>query len=387
MKRFYMLIVAILMCITLVACSSQSANDEAIHSNLETTTQIEVATEESDISNSLPVPSNMETADTNQQTNDEPVDSNAESTAQSEVATENTDQQASDEPVVPNTDSTTQSEVITENDNTIGSVSVSNETDVATPSTPLPLSDMVVEITSGENTATFQLYDTVAADEFYQQLPLTLELSNFRNAQWMFYPPEELNVTAEEAYHDGIKGELSYYAPWGDVFMLYEDFYAGDEMHRLGIGLTGIDQIADMTGSITITKYGEVATTTENSEEITEETLQIMVGAYDFTTTFADNSSAKALKELLADGDITIDMVDYGGFEKVGSLGTSLPTNNTSITTELGDIILYQGNQIVIYYDTNSWSFTRLGKIENTENLKEALGSGDVTVTLSLTKN
>ena len=68
----------------------------------------------------------------------------------------------------------------------------------------------------------------------------------------MFYPSEKLNVTENEAYHDGKKGELSYYEPWDDVFMLYEDFYAGDEMHRLGVCLTGIEEIAGMTGSIQI---------------------------------------------------------------------------------------------------------------------------------------
>ena len=116
------------------------------------------------------------------------------------------------------------------------------------------LSAMKVEITSGTNRATFQLYDTQAAKDFYAQLPLQLPLTNFRNAQWMFYPPHKLEVTDREAYHDGIKGELSYYAPWGDVFMLYEDFYAGDEMHRLGIGLSGIDQIKPMNGTITVRK-------------------------------------------------------------------------------------------------------------------------------------
>jgi len=88
---------------------------------------------------------------------------------------------------------------------------------------------MQVKITAMGHTAAFRLYDTVAAKELYDQLPLKLDLTNFRDAQWMFYPPEKLNVTAREAYHDGKKGELSYYEPWGDVFMLYKDFYAGDE--------------------------------------------------------------------------------------------------------------------------------------------------------------
>ena len=81
-------------------------------------------------------------------------------------------------------------------------------------------------------------------------------------------------------------------------------------------------------------------------------------------------------------------MSDYANFEKVGSLGFSLPRNDKDITTMPGDIILYQGNQITIYYDTNTWNFTKLGKIENItqKELKEILGDGDVTVTFSLNK-
>lgn len=90
--------------------------------------------------------------------------------------------------------------------------------------------------------------------------------------------------------------------------------------------------------------------------------------------------------EMLQNGPITIDMRDYGNMEKVGSLGTDLPRNDEQITTESGDLILYQGNAFVIYYAPNSWNFTRLGKINNVtqEELKEALGTGDVKVTLSL---
>ncbi len=102
----------------------------------------------------------------------------------------------------------------------------------------------------------------------------------------------------------------------------------------------------------------------------------------------AENSSAAAFSELLKSGDVTVKMHDYGGFEKVGPLGTSLPRNDTQITTSPGDVILYQGNQITIYYDVNSWSFTRLGKVQGLTQaeLKEALGSGDASVTFSLRK-
>ena len=100
----------------------------------------------------------------------------------------------------------------------------------------------------------------------------------------------------------------------------------------------------------------------------------------------ADNSSANAFLDLLKTGDVTIDMHDYGSFEKVGPLGTALPRNDEQITTEPGDVILYQGNQVTIYYDVNSWSFTRLGKVQGLSQteLKAILGSGDPTVTFSL---
>ena len=98
------------------------------------------------------------------------------------------------------------------------------------------------------------------------------------------------------------------------------------------------------------------------------------------------NSSARAFVELLQSGGLTVDMHDYGGFEKVGPLGTTLPTNDERITTEPGDVILYQGNQITIYYDTNTWSFTRLGKVQGMapEEIRDALGNGDPTVVFSL---
>lgn len=257
--------------------------------------------------------------------------------------------------------------------------------------TELKMSDMVIRITSGDSSATFQLYDTEAAKGLYRQLPLKLELENFREAQWMFYPPEKLSVTDSEAYHDGKKGELSYYAPWGDVFMLYEDFYAGDEMHRLGVSLDGIDNIAEMSGSVQISAETSENTdgnkqTPETNTDMEENVMKITVGDTTFTATLADNSSAEALKEMLMEGPLTIDMSDYGNMEKVGSIGKNLPENNEQITTEAGDIILYLGNSLVIYYDTNTWNFTRLGKINDVTQaeLKEALGNGDVIVTFSI---
>ena len=121
------------------------------------------------------------------------------------------------------------------------------------------------------------------------------------------------------------------------------------------------------------------------NEEKSDNKLKISVNGTELIATLEDNSSAQALTELLKQGNITVDMSDYGNFEKVGDLPQSLPKNDETITTVPGDIILYQGNKITIYYDENTWNFTKLGHIDNItqEELKALLGGGDVTVTLS----
>ena len=101
-----------------------------------------------------------------------------------------------------------------------------------------------------------------------------------------------------------------------------------------------------------------------------------------------ENLATKELKEKLKNGDIVINAHEYGGFEIVGDLGFSLPREDTNITTSAGDIVLYQGNQISLFYNSNSWSYTKLGKIQNVSSseLKNILGSGDVTITITLSR-
>lgn len=120
-------------------------------------------------------------------------------------------------------------------------------------------------------------------------------------------------------------------------------------------------------------------------QEITEMKMKVQIGDTIFKATLADNSSVDALKELMADGPLTLNMSDYANMEKGADLGGTLPQNNEQMNTQAGDIILYQGRTFVIYYDINSWSLTPIGKIDNVdaEELREVLGTGDVTVTLS----
>ena len=124
----------------------------------------------------------------------------------------------------------------------------------------------------------------------------------------------------------------------------------------------------------------------DNSSEAenSETQMNVQVGGSEFTATLEENAAADALVEMMEQGPVTIQMSDYAGFEKVGSLGASLPTSNSQTTTQAGDIVLYQGNQIVIFYGSNSWSYTRLGRIDDLTGWTEALGSGDVSVTFSL---
>lgn len=119
-------------------------------------------------------------------------------------------------------------------------------------------------------------------------------------------------------------------------------------------------------------------------EENSEMQMNVQVGGSTFTATLEENEAVDALVEMMEQGPVTIQMSDYSGFEKVGPLGTSLPTSNQQTTTQAGDIVLYQGNQIVMFYGSNSWSYTRLGHIDDLTGWEAALGSGDVTVTFSL---
>ena len=104
------------------------------------------------------------------------------------------------------------------------------------------------------------------------------------------------------------------------------------------------------------------------------------------TATLADNAATEALRSILSGGPVTISMHDYGGWEKVGDLPQSLPTSNRQLTAQPGDIMLYQGYQMVIFYGNNSWSYTSLGRIDGATaaNIRSWLGSGSVDVELSL---
>lgn len=114
--------------------------------------------------------------------------------------------------------------------------------------------------------------------------------------------------------------------------------------------------------------------------------MKLKIGNSIFSASLENNSSVKALKELLNNKSLTLQMKDYAGMEKTAELSKTLPQNNIRMNAQAGDIILYQGRTFVIYYDTNLWSLTPIGKIENLDikKLCQALGKGDVVVTISI---
>lgn len=129
-------------------------------------------------------------------------------------------------------------------------------------------------------------------------------------------------------------------------------------------------------------------TRSQNQDGMETQTINITIDGQTRSIILADNAATHELAAALQQGAITYQADDYGGFEKVGALGRSLPTSNQQITTQAGDVILYNGNNIVLFYGSNSWSYTRLGRIqyESLDELKAFLkaGQGNISVTLSL---
>lgn len=132
---------------------------------------------------------------------------------------------------------------------------------------------------------------------------------------------------------------------------------------------------------IVITKFNFFESKAENEDNINMK-IKIQIEDYTFIATMENNVATSAFLDLLAT-PLTISMSDYGGFEKVGDLKTNLPTANRQMTTNEGDIVLYNGNKIVMFYGSNSWSYTKLAKVDNLENWKKALGNKDIIVTFS----
>ena len=148
--------------------------------------------------------------------------------------------------------------------------------------------------------------------------------------------------------------------------------------------------------NVSQTQSGVETNTNESKEQakmkktdestLTDNQIRVTVGSSSFIVNLEDNETAKALREMITDEDLTISASNYGGFEKVCQLGKTLPHNDKQITTEAGDVMLYSGNQIVFFYGANSWSYTKIGKVEasSIEELESVLSGSETEVILSL---
>ena len=226
---------------------------------------------------------------------------------------------------------------------------------------------------------------------------------DFENSEVMQYydipsryeiPSSPESITSEKA------GEV-YYSEPNRIVLFYGDAQVSGEYTPVGYFDATEDFVRTVEENPVLEGWGnkivqiapgsdepEVSQTSVITTEEQEETnmINLQIGEQNLTAELANNSSAQAFVDLLAQGAITIRMNDYGNFEKIGPLPTALPENNQQITTEPGDIILYQGNSVTVYYDVNTWNFTRLGKVQGVtqQELKDILGEGDVEITFSV---
>jgi len=129
-----------------------------------------------------------------------------------------------------------------------------------------------------------------------------------------------------------------------------------------------------------------IVCTAVSGDDSMDDLVKVKINDEVFDVKLENNSATQDLIKELKKGNITVNASEYGGFEKVGDLGFSLPTSDENIGTSPGDIVLYQGDKISLFYGSHSWSYTKLGKLDNVDSnkLKEVLGSGDVTLEFTL---
>ena len=152
----------------------------------------------------------------------------------------------------------------------------------------------------------------------------------------------------------------------------------------IGCGQGNTDTLSDK--DTTQEEVIELDSVEQTVEEETEKMLQLKISDTVVEVAWEENESVEELRRLCSSEPLTIQMSMYGGFEQVGSIGTSLPRNDVQTTTSAGDIVLYSGNQMVVFYGSNSWAYTRLGHItdQDTAGMTQLLGNGDVVITVSL---
>ena len=223
------------------------------------------------------------------------------------------------------------------------------------------------------------LNDSETAQALIAKLPYTQHVSRYSHD--FCGVTEDLPYNEEEEHYGWLNGDIDYATDAPYFTILFEDQDESEiygSQVNIGVITCPLAEIAALNGSYDVL----IELDKSEAEEIAG--MKMKIGDAPVTVDWEDNESVEALKELAA-GNLTIRMSMYGGFEQVGSIGQRLPSADVQTSTSTGDIVLYSGNQLVVFYGSNSWAYTRLGHItdKTPEEIQQLLGNGDVTITIS----
>ena len=232
----------------------------------------------------------------------------------------------------------------------------------------------------GETVIPGMLNDSETAQALIAKLPYTQHMSRYSHD--FCGVTEDLPYDEEEEHYGWLNGDIDYATDAPYFTILFEDQDESEiygSQVNIGVITCPLSDIAALNGSY------DVLIELDESEEEEEPMMQMKINDTPVTVAWEDNESVSALKELAAN-DLTIQMSMYGGFEQVGSIGQRLPSSDVQTSTSSGDIVLYSSNQLVVFYGSNSWAYTRLGHItdKTPEEMRTLLSNGDVTITLSV---
>ena len=232
----------------------------------------------------------------------------------------------------------------------------------------------------GETVIPGMLNDSETAQALIAKLPYTQHMSRYSHD--FCGVTEDLPYDEEEEHYGWLNGDIDYATDAPYFTILFEDQDESEiygSQVNIGVITCPLADIAALNGSY------DVLIELDESEEEEASMLQMKINDTPVTVAWENNESVSALKELAMDG-LTIQMSMYGGFEQVGPIGQRLPSSDVQTSTSSGDIVLYSGNQLVVFYGSNSWAYTRLGHItdKTSDEIRMLLSNGDVTITLSM---
>ena len=224
------------------------------------------------------------------------------------------------------------------------------------------------------------LNDSETARALIAKLPYTQHMSRYSHD--FCGVTEDLPYDEEEEHYGWLNGDIDYATDAPYFTILFEDQDESEiygSQVNIGVITCPLADIAALNGSY------DVLIELDESEEEGASMMQMEINDTPVTVAWENNESVAALKELAANG-LTIQMSMYGGFEQVGSIGQRLPSSDVQTSTSSGDIVLYSSNQLVVFYGSNSWAYTRLGHItdKTPEEMRTLLSNGDVTITISM---